>query len=82
MLSYIENADSYYFIESARLALLLSSINFLSYIQILNLATDLSDKFRGFESIYDTTMSYPLIEGAVYGLILGVKACAMVFVFI
>lgn len=78
-----ENADIYSYTKNAALLSLFSnSIDSLSYMQLISIATDLSDKYIGSKSIYDTILSYPLIEGAVYGLILGVKSCVMVFVFI
>ena len=58
-----------YLLNFSYIIYLLKEIDFYLYISIIN-------------SDYETLLSDPLIEGAIYGLTLGLKACVMIFVFI
>nr|YP_009471328.1 NADH dehydrogenase subunit 1 [Alectoria fallacina]AVG10465.1 NADH dehydrogenase subunit 1 [Alectoria fallacina] len=58
-----------YLLNFASFLYLIKEIDFYLYLIIL-------------DSKYETLLSDPLIEGMIYGLTLGFKACAMIFVFI
>ncbi len=58
-----------YLINITYLVYLTKEIDYYLYISITN-------------SDYETLLSNPLIEGLVYGLTLGLKACIMIFIFI
>lgn len=58
-----------YLLNFSYIIYLLKEIDFYLYISIIN-------------PDYETLLSDPLIEGAIYGLTLGLKACVMIFVFI
>ena len=58
-----------YLINFTSLTHIIKEIDFYLYINIINYD-------------YETLLSNPLIEGLVYGLTLGLKACVMIFTFI
>jgi NADH-ubiquinone oxidoreductase chain 1 len=58
-----------YLLNFTSLLYLIKDIDFYLYISII-------------DSGYETLLSDPLIEGMIYGLTLGFKACVMIFVFI
>ena len=58
-----------YIINIIPLIYLFKEIDPYLYVKIIN-------------SDYETLLSYPIIEGMVYGLTLGLKSCTMIFIFI
>lgn len=58
-----------YLLNFTSLLYLIKYIDFYLYLSII-------------DSGYETLLSDPLIEGMIYGLTLGFKACVMIFVFI
>ena len=58
-----------YLLNFTSLLYLIKDIDFYLYLSII-------------DSGYETLLSDPLIEGMIYGLTLGLKACVMIFVFI
>lgn len=58
-----------YLINFISFVYLIKEIDFYLYTNIIN-------------SDYETLLSNPLVEGLVYGLTLGLKACVMIFIFI